>query len=98
MHIPFFMGPLDLFILLLNFTAPALFVAALSVLACRIFMGKQAARLVWWVQVAIDFIASLAALLAGLWFFGHDGKMATYAALVLACGSSQWLLVRGWRG
>ena len=36
-------------------------------------------------------------LVAGLVFFGRDGKMATYAALVLAIASSQWLLLRGWR-
>jgi hypothetical protein len=91
------MGPLDLFIHLLNFAAPALFVAALSVLASRIFLGATAAALAWWAQLAINFIVCLATLLAGLWFFGHDGKMASYAALVLACGSSQWLLARGWR-
>lgn len=37
------------------------------------------------------------ALLAGLAYFGNDGKMATYAALVVACASSQWVLVKGWR-
>jgi len=30
--------------------------------------------------------------------FGHDGKMATYAAMVLACGTSQWVAAKGWRG
>ncbi|AVS87831.1 hypothetical protein C8238_05815, partial [Paracidovorax avenae] len=25
------------------------------------------------------------------------GKMLTYAALVAACGSVQWVLLRGWR-
>jgi hypothetical protein len=29
-------------------------------------------------------------LLAGLVFFGRDGKMATYAALVLAQGTLAW--------
>jgi hypothetical protein len=36
----------------------------------------------------------LLVLLGGLWFFGRDGKMATYVVLVLASGSSQWLLSR----
>jgi hypothetical protein len=36
-------------------------------------------------------------LFAGLWFFGHDGKMASYGAMVLACATSQWVLLRGWR-
>jgi hypothetical protein len=36
-------------------------------------------------------------LAGGLMFFGHDGQMATYAALVLACATSQWLVGGGWR-
>ena len=34
-------------------------------------------------QAAINFVAGSAALLVGLWFFGNDGKMATYAAMLL---------------
>ena len=37
-------------------------------------------------------------LLAGLWLLGRDGKVLTYAALVLATASCQWLLQRGWKG
>jgi hypothetical protein len=33
-------------------------------------------------------------LLAGLLYFGRDGKMATYTALVLAQGSMAWWLRR----
>jgi len=47
----------------------------------------------WGVQAAVG----AAVLLAGLWVFGRDGKMLTYAALVLAGASCQWLLQRGWR-
>jgi len=34
------------------------------------------------------------ASLLGLVFFGRDGKMATYSAMVLVCASSQWLMMR----
>jgi hypothetical protein len=37
-------------------------------------------------------------LVAGLAWFGRDGRMATYVALVVVCGSAQWWLLRGWRG
>ena len=37
------------------------------------------------------------AILAGLFYFGHDGKMATYGALVLASASSQFISARAWR-
>jgi hypothetical protein len=36
-------------------------------------------------------------LAAGLWHFGVDGKMATYAALVIAVASCQWICDPGWR-
>jgi hypothetical protein len=33
-------------------------------------------------------------LVLGLWWSGQDGKMISYAAMVLACATSQWLLTR----
>ena len=38
-----------------------------------------------------------AVLAAGLVLWGRDGKMLTYAALVVACATCQWVLVRGWK-
>ncbi len=79
---------------LLNFAAPALVVGALTALLARVFIKKGPARQALYAQAAINFVAGLVALLAGLVVFGHDGKMATYAVLVLACASSQWLMAR----
>jgi hypothetical protein len=31
-------------------------------------------------------------------YFGSDGKMASYALLVVGAASCQWLLLRGWKG
>ncbi len=81
----------------LNFAAPAAVVALLMVLAGRILEKKVAKTPVWQAQAAINFIVCMTVLLLGLWFFGHDGKMATYAVLVLACACSQWLMSRGWQ-
>ena len=50
-----------------------------------------------WAQVLINFAVCLALLLLGLVFFGRDGKMATYALLVLGAATTQWMLVRGWQ-
>lgn len=91
------MGPLDLLLHLLNFLAPALSVALLLTGLARLIMKKQAAAPAWYAQAAINFVAGLVALAAGLAVFGRDGKMATYAALVLACAASQWLAGRHWR-
>jgi len=88
------MGPLDLLIHLLNFAAPALVVALLTALLARVCMRNMAPAQALPAQIAINFVVCLAVLLGGLWFFGHDGKMATYAALVLACASSQWWMLR----
>ncbi|MBX3586513.1 MAG: hypothetical protein KF796_07705 [Ramlibacter sp.] len=91
------MGPLDLLLHLLNFLAPALGVALLLTGLARLIMKKQAAAPAWYAQTAINFVAGLVALAAGLAVFGRDGKMATYAVLVLACAASQWLAGRHWR-
>jgi len=70
--------------------APALGVAILLWLGLmwrrgrRKSVGKLGRQLGWLVLVGV------AVLLAGLAYFGRDGKMATYAALVLAQGTLAW--------
>lgn len=86
---------------LLNFMAPAGFVALAVVLLARLFSlfsrSKRPPVLSLWAQTAIIFIASVLLLSAGLVFFGHDGKMASYALLALGAATCQWLLLRGWK-
>lgn len=86
---------------LLSFIAPAVFVAALLVLVTRIFAvlsrSKRPAALGLCGQVAIIFIANMLVLTAGLVVFGSDGKMLTYAALVVLAAVCQWALGRGWK-
>ena len=91
------MAPLDLLNHLLNFVAPAFAVGFLSALLGRLTMRKAAGTLSWWLQGAINFIVGVVVLAGGLVYFGRDGRMATYAALVLACATSQWLLAGSWR-
>ncbi|MES2531484.1 MAG: hypothetical protein V4636_10650 [Pseudomonadota bacterium] len=81
---------------LLNFAAPALFVSLLLAVMAR-FAFRRRAVAGFWRQAAINFAAGLVVLVAGLGYFGRDGVMATYAALVLVCGTSQWLLAGGLR-
>lgn len=82
----------------LNFFAPALFVAWALALAGHMFWRKLARAQGWWVPLLVNLAVGCAVLVAGLVFFERDGKMLTYAALVLACASSQWLVLRAWRG
>ena len=88
------MGPLDLLNHMLNFVAPAFWVAVLVTLAARLLMEKRAAAVVWRTQAAINFAVAVLVLALGLWVFGHDGKMASYSAMLLACATSQWLMLR----
>ena len=87
----------ELFDHLLNFAAPALAVALLVTAAAPLVLPRTKAGPAWWVRLAINCAAGLAALGAGLWYFGRDGKMATYAALVFAVATVQWLVARAWR-
>lgn len=91
------MGPFDLLNHLLNFMAPAAWVAMAITVLARFFIPKRPAARSQSAQVAINFAVCLAALVLGLLVFGRDGKMATYAAMVLLGATSQWVMGRGWR-
>lgn len=91
------MGPLDILNHTLNFMAPAAAVALLLVLCGRLFGAAGGAAMAGWRRFAIVFVVGLAVLAAGLVVLGRDGKMLTYAALVVATATCQWVLGRGWR-
>ncbi len=94
------MGPIDFLVHLLNFLAPALALALLMPLCAGLMLrrAKGAAPLARpWEQALAVGLAGAAVLAGGLWWFGRDGKMATYATLVLVAASVQWLVAGGWR-
>jgi hypothetical protein len=91
------MGPLDLLNHLANFAAPALWMAVMLSLLARIIMKKVSGTPEFHTQAAINFVVGVTVLGFGLWWFGRDGKMATYAMMALACATSQWVLLRGWK-
>jgi hypothetical protein len=66
-------------------------------LAVRLFAPYRPESLSWWAQSAISSVAGIVVLAGGLWYFGVDGKMATYSVLVLVVASCQWFCGRGWR-
>ena len=88
------MGLLDLITHLLNFVAPAVAVGCLLALMAGLFSKKRPGAAARIAQAAINSVAGMVALALALWFFGRDGKMAAYAALVVVCGTSQWLAMR----
>jgi hypothetical protein len=91
------MGVLALLNHVLNFLAPALWLASGLTLMSRLFMKKQSLALTLLAQAAILSVAGSAVLLLGLVLLGRDGKMTTYVALVLVCASVQVWLQRGVR-
>ena len=91
------MGPVDFLNHFFNFLVPALWVAVLVTLMSRLVMRKTPVVFSLPGQIAINFIVSAGILGLGLFYFGRDGKMATYAAMTFLCATSQWLMLRGWR-
>lgn len=83
---------------LLNLMAPAA-VVALLLLVCSRFFGvffgsKRAAAHSFIARAALIFTVNLTVLAVGLVMFGHDGKMVTYAAMLLAASGTLWALQR----
>jgi len=87
-----------LFLHLLNFAAPAFFIALLLVLFSHIFLRKWAKPHGWIVPITMNFIVGCAMLVSGMLLYERDGRMLTYGLLVLGSASSQWLILRAWRG
>jgi len=79
---------------LLNFAAPALFVGTFLALVAPWVQRKSVRRSSWTVRALSNSLCGLGALLAGLWFFGHDGKMASYLGLLMASAASQFFWMR----
>ena len=84
---------------ILNFIAPAAIVALMLVLAARLFnrflVSNRLLVQSIWAQLATIFVVNVFVLVAGLVVFSNDGKMATYAAMVVAAALSQWAMSNG---
>ncbi len=84
------MGPFDALWHLLNFVAPAVGVALFSVLLAKLLWRRELIGRPWGSLFAWSAGAGVLALIAGLFVFGRDGKMATYAALVGTSALALW--------
>jgi hypothetical protein len=81
---------LGLFWHLANFIAPAAGVGMLSAALCKAFWRRSLARTPWFTLAWQAGAAGLVVLVAGLVITGHDGKLGTYAALVVVCALVPW--------
>jgi hypothetical protein len=91
------MSPLELVNHLLNFVAPAVWMALLVPLGARFIVKKVPSAPPFWVQAGVSFALNVTVLALGLWFFGRDGKMATYSAMVFVCATWTWMFSRSWK-
>ena len=85
---------------LLNFVAPAAFMAGLlafSRLFAGFFVSKRSFAHNWRAQLAINFVVGVMVLSAGLVLLGRDDKMLTYLMLALATAACQWWQLGGWK-
>ena len=85
------MDAFGLFWHLANFVAPAFAVGALSAGLCKLIWRRSLARTAWWTLAWQASAAGLAVLVAGLVVTGHDGRMITWAGLVVVCAVVPWL-------
>ena len=83
---------------LLNIMAPAAVMAVLLVMLNRLgsllFRSKDLEVPDLTTSLAIIFIVNVGVLSAGLVVFGHDGTMATYAAMVVGAALALMMLTR----
>lgn len=88
---------LDFLIHLLSFVAPAFFIAVVLAAGARLVWRQRAHLLPWYHMAGVNALLGILVLALGVVLSGQDGRMGTYALLVLAMGSCQWLMSGGWR-
>jgi hypothetical protein len=84
------MGVLDGLWHLLNFFAPAVGVGVMAAWLAKLLWWRDLKSVSPWRMALWAVAASSLALVAGLLWTGHDGKMATYGAMVVACALALW--------
>ena len=87
------MGPLDALNHVVNLLLPALALGALAAALAKLLWRRELAGVRWGALALPAAAGAAAAALGGLVVTGHDGRMATYGAMVLACAFALW-----WRG
>ena len=84
------MNPVDAFWHFANFFAPAVVTGFIAAGATKLLWRRELAGIGWGRLGGWASAAMAAVLMLSLVIFGHDGKMATYAAMVVACALALW--------
>jgi hypothetical protein len=84
------MGFFEAFGHVFNLLFMPLALGAVAAGLAKLVWHQRLSALRWWpLALAAGAVGALVTL-AGLAFWGQDGKMATYAAMVLACAGALW--------
>lgn len=92
------MQAFDVFWHIANFFAPAVVLGGFAGLATRLIWRRELANATLWQLWAWASGAAALASIGGLVVFQHDGKVATYAAMVLASAAGLWWAAFGRSG
>jgi len=87
------MGALEAFWHLLNFAYPAVSLGLIAAALAKLLWRRALAPVPWFQLARDSALVGLAVSIGGLVLFGHDGRMATYGSMVVACALTLW-----WRG
>lgn len=77
----------------LNFFTPAVGLGLWATTLAKLFWWRALRGVPWLALLGWSVAAGALVSIAGLLLLGRDGKMATYAFMVLGCAGSLW-----WRG
>jgi len=87
------MSLLDAFWHLTHLLAPALATAGLSAGGAKLLWRRELSAVPWYALAGAAAVGGVAVTLAGLVLTGRDGRMGTYAGIVVANALMLW-----WRG
>ncbi len=87
------MGPIDALLHLINFLLPAVCVAAFAAGVAKLLWRRELAGVSWRRLFGPAAALGALALAVGLVVQGRDGRIGSYALLVLGCALGLW-----WRG
>jgi hypothetical protein len=84
------MGPLDASWHLLGLFLPALATGVIAAGLAKGLWRRELSRVSWRRLAAWPVVAGSLVLVAGMVLFGHDGRMLTYAVMVVASALALW--------
>ncbi len=84
------MEPLQALWQLTNLLLPAILLGGVAAALAKLTWRRELARAAWWRLARDASLVCALVLVAGLVITGHDGRMATYAAMVTACAVTLW--------